>query len=251
MACSSRVVCSILIFIVTITCAVAQYHIPVAEGQPETTKEQLKRHHVALTEQGLIKALGSREAEVRELAAQALSEDGYKDAVPSIEQALLAETVPGNRVNIALSLAKLGDPVGRELLKSTCDNDTEPAHIRTLAAVDMSYLHDESCATAVFDVLKSTSPDDVGAREQALSLLPGLKELKKQNAQRILDAAAKALRDDAPGVRMIASSTLSSLGDPSAIPYLRSALDKEQDEGCRLQLSVDLAKLQSKIDERH
>jgi HEAT repeat protein len=219
-----------------------------ADGQLETTKQALKRHHIALNEQALLLALQHPDPEVRELAAQALAEDGHKDAISSIEKALLVETVPGNRVNISLFLAQLGDSTGRDNLKQICHDVNQPAYIRMLAAINMRYLQDESCIGAVFNVLDSSSTDDSGAKVQALSLLPSFK--LQENSQRVLEAVTKALTDPTPAVRIAASSTLGSLGRTAAIPYLREVLDKEQESACRFQMSLDLQRLE-KIKDAH
>lgn len=236
----------ILIFVASVG-TFAQSDSPIFEGQPETARAALARHHIQLTESALLKALRSPKPEVRDLAAEVLAQDGTTNAIPLIKAAMLAETVPGKRINFAFALAQLGDPIGRETLKNICDNNKEPAYIRMSAAVNMRYLKDESCMDAVFSVLQSNPDDDGGAgKAQALSLLPSFKHLAAEDPQRTVDVVTKALSDATPGVRMVASSTLGTLGQISAIPHLRAALEKEQNESCRLQMSLDLQRLQNK-----
>jgi HEAT repeat protein len=58
----------------------------------------------------------------------------------------------------------------------------------------------------------------------------------------------KALEDKDPSVRFSASDALGRLGNPSAIPYLESAIAKEQEETIRSQLQADLQTLRQKTE---
>jgi len=207
------------------------------DGQPETLEGALQRHHVALTKKALVSALRSPDEEVRRLAAQELAQDGASDAIPSIREALKAETLPLNQVNIAFSLAQLGDGTGLATLRGTCENPAAPGGIRMLAAQYMQNLHKQDCRKAVVQVLKFG--DDSGSRIQALSLALDFPD----ESLEMFDLVVKALTDQDPGVRMTASSMLGRLGNVSAIPYLEEALAKEQNDGCVLEMRMDLQHL--------
>jgi HEAT repeat protein len=239
------VVCLLVtLWVVSADVTIAQENGRSFNGPPETAKHALQRHGIGLTREALVSALRSPDAEVRELAAQVLAEDHEKDAIPSIVEALAAETVPANRVNIAFFLAQLGEEIGRTTLKRACDDFTISAWVRMLAAVNMRALHDDYCLASVVDVLQSW--DDPGARKQALSLVPDFERPSEQNAQNLFSLVVKALADQTPGVRTTASNTLGRLGNVAAIPALQSALANEHDEGCRFEMQMDLQQLQNK-----
>lgn len=67
-------------------------------------EEELRRHNIELTSTSLLQALGSRNAEVRWLAAEKLAVDKTIEAVPAMKAALDVETVPGTKENIAMPL---------------------------------------------------------------------------------------------------------------------------------------------------
>ncbi|MGD0214914.1 MAG: HEAT repeat domain-containing protein [Terriglobales bacterium] len=234
----------VIVFSLATTELVAQHSSSTTEGPLETSNDVLRRHHIAHTEPALIAALQNNDPEVRELAAVVLAEDGAKDAIPSIVEALRAETVPENQASMALSLARLGESMGRETLKNMCDDATKPDRLRMAAAVKMRYLHDDSCLPAVGLVLQSGR--DAAARTQALYLVPSFRHLPEEDFQPLFGLVVKALEDREHGVRMAASSVLGQIGDVSAIPHLRNALAKEQNDGCRLTMRLVLQQLEKK-----
>jgi HEAT repeat protein len=239
----SRVfVAQLVVVCVFAVCAISQQQALGFDGQPETAKEALTRRHIETTA-GLLKALRSNDPEVRQLAAAVLADDGIRDAIPAVREAFDSETVPGNRVNMALFLAQLGDMNGREYLSSVCKSDGESVDIKMLAAINMRYLRDDSCMDTVFTVLRSPSVADAPARTQAVYLSL---DFAPSHPQDVLDLLTKSLRDPDSGVRMAASSALQQLGSASAIPYLRTALETEQNEGCRLSMGLAIQRLESK-----
>lgn len=123
-----------------------------------------------MTKEALTAALRNPQPEVRQLAAQKLAADGDKDAIPAIMEALSKETAPINRLNIALSLAQLGEETGIATLKTICDSSMETGSIRMLAAIQMvDFLHNYSCRQDVFDILRNSHDPD--AQVQPLSAL--------------------------------------------------------------------------------
>jgi HEAT repeat protein len=224
----------------------AQDAVSNGEGalETETTEHTLQRFHIAHTEPALIKALRSHHWEVRVLAAFVLAEDGAKDAIPAIEEVLRTETVPGHQVNIAFSLARLGESTGRETLKSMCADSTQLGSDRMLAAVYMRDLHDDSCLPYIVQVLQSGG--DVDGQIQALYLVPSFRHLPEEGFQPLFGLVVRALTDPESRIRMTASSVLGQIGDVSAIPYLRNALAKESDEGSRITMQLVLQQLEKK-----
>jgi HEAT repeat protein len=215
-------------------------------GPPPTFTELLQQHHVALTKTGLLDALRSPEAEVRDLAAAKLAEDKTEDAIPAITQALAAEYVSGTKVNIAFALAQLGNEVGTSTLKETCHKSEINQGLRVRAALYMLDLKSNACLPDVLDLLQSQDEDDAGYRMEALSLVPRFKDVSKDDSQELLAITLRSLEDATPAVRMSASDALARLRDATAIPYLRSAIAAEQDEVVRAQMETALQWLQRK-----
>ncbi len=222
----------------------AQVGSVVIEGKD--TRNPLGRHHIANTKRALIAALRNDDAEVRQAASGALANGWPKDAIAPIKEAMLREIVAGNREAMAFDLARLGDATGRDTLTRLCHSTADPEYVRMAAAMNMSFLKDDSCVDVVLDVFRLDSdPDDPDSKSQALSLVPGfIGRLGGEESRRVLELVAKALDDPDPGVRMTASNTLGLLGDVSAIPALQAALTREKNEGCRLQMFTDLQRLE-------
>jgi HEAT repeat protein len=218
------------------------------EGQAETIEQALQRHHVALTQKALVAALRNPDREVRTLAAQKLADDGAKDAIPSLIEALRAETVPLNRVNIATSLALLGDERGLATLKGICNDPGVSGYVRMDAARHVLDRHDDYCRDAVIRELQSG--DDPDGLINAMHLTFRFARLSEDDSRRIFDLVVKALSDQTPGVRMAASNTLGRLGNVAAIPHLHEALAKEEVDGCRLEMQMDLERLQKQEHSR-
>jgi hypothetical protein len=122
----------------------------IFHGTPELI---LQRYHIVLDEPTVMSALRSDNAEVRVAAAELAAQDWPKDAVPAIEEAMLKEGVVWNRIRMAAALARLGDPLGRETLKSVCHSANEWGSVRMYAATILSTeFQDDSCLDLVFDV---------------------------------------------------------------------------------------------------
>jgi len=218
------------------------------EGQPETTEQALQRHHVALTKPALIAGLRDPDAEVRALAAHKLASDGSKDAIPSIVEAMNAEKVNSTRVNLAFSAATLGDEVGLTALRNSCEDGALSPYLRMVAAGYLQQLHDDSCRAAVLRQLETG--DDADGLISAMSVALNFPHKSSQESEKIFDLLVKALGSGTPGVRMNASNMLGRLGNVAAIPYLRKALVKEQDEACSLEMQMDIRRLQKQEQSR-
>jgi HEAT repeat protein len=216
--------------------------ISVANGRLSTIEETLKQHNVAVTKPALLNALSSPDAEVRYLAAQKLAEDKDKEAIPEIARALDSETVPSTQINIAFALAQLGDDRGFTALSKSCDDQKIQAGLRVRAAGYLLSLNNESCLKAVMTVLRSDA--DFDSRMFALSLLGRFHHISDEDSKSMCAAAVKSLTDPTPAVRISASTTLVTLGNPAAIPALERAVASETDQAVKNQMKSNLERLQ-------
>jgi HEAT repeat protein len=99
-------------------------------GALASLTEQLRQHHVELTEAGLLKALRSPDGQVRYLAALRLAEEKDMDSIPAIETALTAEKIPETRINIAIALVQFGQERGIAELIADCKDPGLPGYFR-------------------------------------------------------------------------------------------------------------------------
>ncbi|HEY6763157.1 MAG TPA: HEAT repeat domain-containing protein [Candidatus Sulfotelmatobacter sp.] len=211
-------------------------------GSPASLTEQLKQHHVELTQAGLKKALHSPDEQVRYLAALRLGEEKDIDSIPAIEEALAAEKVAETRINIAIALVQLGQDKGIAELTADCKDSELPGYFRARAMIYMLPRGNKACFRAALDLL-STDPD---SRDQVLSLLPQYRYPSKEESDEILEATTNCLTDESGAVRIQASYTLRTLGNPSAIPYLQSAIAAERGDVVRSQMQASLESLEGK-----
>lgn len=209
-------------------------------GPPASLTEQLKQHHVELSREGLLKALRNPDGRVRDLAAARLAEEKDTSAVPAIEEALAREKLPETRINIAFSLMQFGQQKGVTELTAACKDSALPGYLRARAILYMLPLGNRTCFKAALDLLH-TDPD---SRSQVLSLLPQYRSPSNEESEEILDATTSCLTDESGAVRIQASFTLSTLANPSAIPYLQSAIAAERDDTVRAQMQDSLKLLQ-------
>lgn len=214
--------------------------------RPPSFGDLLREHNIELTKDALVRALNS---DVRFLAVMKLAEDRAPDAIPAIKAALAAETVSRARVNIALALGLLGDRAGPDELKKVCaDKDLTP-EFRLYAVRYMFDLHfqkDEHCVAAAEEMVDSQNVD-FGGRISALALLPDFRDLTPAESQKVFDLVVHRLDDPEPTVQMEASSALASLGNASAIPYLKAAIAREKEEAIRSVFELNLEKLEKKV----
>ena len=241
-----------LLAFVTALEAFAQEAPPKIEvGGIRTIGELLRQHNVELTEPALLQALKSPDADVRYLSAMKLAEDKVINAVPAIKEALAAETVPRDRVNLALTLGLLGHPSGPDELKRMCADENFPPEFRLYAVrymFDLGTEKDEGCLHAAEDAAKMVDSGNrsVGYRVTAFELLVRFRTLTSEESQSVFDLVLHGLNDPDPFVRMGASSAFATLGDRNAIPYLKAAIAQEEDENIRSVLKINLKKLQQK-----
>jgi len=206
-----------------------------------TPAELLTREHVPLTRPGLLSALGSDSANIRDLAAAELAVQHAKDAVPDIYGALIVEHVPAVRVNMAYSLAQLGDPRGRNSLRDDCTTRGLRMDLRLTAASYLAQLHDASCIDTIFEALQPNVSSDV--QVQALSLIPEFAKLDERIASQLNALLLRSLSAGEASVRLEASDVIRNLGDRSAIPALEAAIAGESDDEVRAVMQASLETL--------
>lgn len=222
----------------------AQLSASSENGRLPTLTDRLKQYGIASTPSALSVALRSSEADVRELAALKLAEDNVKDAIPSIEQALNVENNGDTKINIAFALGQLEDRRGIDTLTTSCNNSSLNVGSRIRAARYLLHLHDESCLSAVVNIVQSQAGSEPDYRTEALSLLPSFGRVSDADSKRIVMIVAASLADPTPAVRISASDALVRLGKVDAIPALRNAIKVEQEESVLLQLNAALQSLQ-------
>jgi HEAT repeat protein len=230
-------------------CGLAQSNAPqVNFGHPMTTEQKLKQHHIELTRDSLINALHNSDAEVRYLAAQQLTGQRDQDAVPVIVDAATQEKAPRARINMAFSLALIGEKRGFAILNDACNNSSFPGYLRAAAAAYLLDVNDESCLGAVVNVAEVDAEPNY--RMAALALLPRFKNVSKDDSQRIYGIIVSSVTDSTPALRLTASSALVQLGTQTAIPVLQSAITSERDQVVRAQMESDLHSLEKKQENR-
>jgi HEAT repeat protein len=215
-------------------------------GSLPTFGEVLKRHNIELTQSALIAALNNLDPEVRYLAAHKLAEDGATEAIPAIKQALASEKVPRTRMNIALALAEMGEPIGFETLEDNCKNDNTSADTRARSAEYLLRFNRDSttCLSGVLDVLKGGSNGD---KMVAAELLPRYRNLPKEDSEKVFTGLVDALHAPYDLVRIAAGRAIADFGDTRGIAELGIVIESEQDELVRSRLQEDLGILRNKI----
>ncbi len=210
----------------------------------------LRKHGIELTEPSLLRALENPDANVRFLAAMKLAEDKTVDAIPAIKEALIAEKIPRDRVNMAVALGLLGDQSGKDELKKVCADSSVSPEFQLYAVRYMFDLHsqDGDCLRAAEQIAQSKDAKP-GDRISALGLLPRFQNLTAGESHKVFELVLKCLEDPEPIVRMAASDALAGAGNPSAARYLEAAMAEEQDESVRLAIQRDLKKLRQGANE--
>lgn len=221
---------------------------PITHGRGplETTEGMLRRHRIQLNTAALVEALQSRDAEVRWLAAAKLADDKAKDAVPAIVNALVSEGVPSARVNIAFSLARLGELKGLDALREICADSDAPAAFRLIAARYLSHLTyaDAVCRAALVDILEAEA--GYATLSEAVSLLLKGPELGPIEMGRVFRGLGQSLSNNEAAARLAASAALRDIGGPSAVPLLQRAIASEHDDTVRSAMQAHLRSLQRK-----
>ena len=228
-----------------IPCA-AQDWTPVGRGDaaPAKAADLLTLRHIGLTKDALLGALHNDSSEIRGLAAAQLADEGATDAIPAIVAALEAEQAPMQKLNIAASLAQLGDERGIRALHQACYDTHLSMSDRLTAVSDLLFWHDESCWNVVAQAAQS---HDVTDRITAFSLFPSFEKLSTDQSAAFRAQVINAAHDDDSSVRMEAINTLDRIGDVNdAIPALEAAIVAEPSPVMRMMMENELRGLKKK-----
>ena len=228
----------------------ASQQVPeVGHAKLYTYGELLKQHNIPLTQSALVIALKNADADVRYLAAMKLAEDKRVEEVPAIREALAAETVSRDRVNMALALGLLGDESGVTELKKTYADANVIPEFRLYAiryVLDLGAPNQGDCLTAAQDIGQSEETP-ISDRITALQLLVQFRGIRAEESERSLQLLEKSLQDKEPVIRTSASNTLARLGNPSSVASLIAAIGREKDQSVRTVFEADLTKLQGNV----
>lgn len=226
----------------------AAQELQVISGQPKPdVDEQIlqEKYHIAPTAEGLIGALQHQDRAVRQFAAMKLSIDGDKAAIRPILDALAVEKDDATRVTQAAAAARLESDEGFDALKNMCEDRSSSPVQRMLAAQTMvQVVGREECLSDVLEVLRpeDTAGEHFPAATMALNLLTysGYKQIPPGQLDEVRVLCARYLKNENPGLRMLAGMCIRDQGGPWAISQLRAAIDAELAEGVRNSLEKDL-----------
>ena len=208
----------------------------------ETFAQALTRYHIELSKPALIEALQNPNEGVRGLAAWQLLEEKADDTLPQILQAVRDERNPGTKVNLAAAAAAFGSKEGAAALAALCHDSALPGYVRTDAARHL--VHDEKDRSCVADLITMmASAADPETRVQTMNMLSQMTHLTEFESAEVLRYTLEALREPDLSLRLNAISALTALRDRKAIPYLRAAVQVEQDQTIRLQMNASLETL--------
>jgi HEAT repeat protein len=228
------------------TLASPQDRLVSGDGRMPTVRQLLRKHGIALSKEGLLKALKHNNPEVRYLAAQQLAEENETDAIPAMTAALRSERNLRARTNIAYALAQMGARRGFSTLKAICHNRTIPSYERLLAVDYLLRMGDESCNKVVLDYLRPRA--DPSAQVGAMYLLRRMSGISMDERLRALNFVHDSLSVRDISVKLTASDTLVSLKDETAIPAFERAIASETNREVRSKMQSDLKRLSAQRD---
>src|SRR5207237_3899016 len=126
------------------------------------------------------------------------------------------------KVVLVCSVADLGNESGSAALRRTCENLSLAAPIFGCARLATYGTLVKS--TVTMRLCSWPLPLRMQTHAQALYLLVGTNSLQKHDVRNIREVVRKALRDEAVGVRLVASNTIARIGDPSDGQFLEAAV---------------------------
>jgi HEAT repeat protein len=183
--------------------------------QHATASVRLQQHGVLKSEVSSRYALHDDDSQIRYLAAWQLADEGAKDSIPDIAEALDVETDPWARVFIACSLVELADDRGIEALQRDCDDSTLPLEVRVEVADYLLVLKQPSCPEVVAEAFPASE----------VVMMHFYEEAPRQYAA----IRALVLNSDDLGVKMAALTVIGNVRDFAAIPDLQAAIANESD----------------------
>jgi HEAT repeat protein len=204
-----------------------------------------------MTASALHEALNSQDPEVRELAASALIVTNDPSAKSLIHSALLRETVPRNRLNMAHFLISLSDKSGVPFLVSFCQpNAEDDGSGFQLAAADNLFMFkiDDPAATSkcfdsVVDLVRTTKHSEL--RANGLFILGKYKNLSPQARDEVRKLQIAFLGDPDPLVRSGAVQSIEMTSDASLLPMLNAMKLTETDKLVHQLVETATAQLQT------
>lgn len=216
----------------------------LAGGEPETEEDDREQRLVSvwgrtlatagvpLTTEGLVAALSSPRLDIRAGAALILGRRGENSAIPHLAL-LLQDEFPLVRVEVAMSLALLGDKSGLPALIQLLDEPLVTGSPVTAA----SYLADLGDRRGYRIVLKALVSELAGIRLSAAVALKSFLPYHGTviNGERIdlVATIERALEDNDPLVRRELLHKLAQLNDPRVLPILSRVHDSDTDESVR------------------
>jgi len=233
-------------------------------GPRPTIEGDLLRAGYGLSEQALLTALHDSRPAVRSLAVQKIAEEGWKDAIPSILNALSSETALGTRLWLANGLSKLGNEKGTQDIVETCNTQTLPADFRLTAAAFALESHNLECNGVVIEALHSALDHETGLTPERemnrvsfiYSLLDGRltefldrsTEIRRCLEESIVAGPKDSLKQYRDGVRIAAINALATFGDSGSLEKLRRALPSETGATMQQRIRASIEKLEEKAD---
>jgi putative membrane-bound dehydrogenase-like protein len=218
------------------------------QGQPPAKEVDWERTPLIL---GAVRdRLGDPAPEVRLAAAEAVSEDRDRTALPALRARFAAEDDPRVQAAIARVFAALSDTEALPLLIATFRADRAPASVRDAALAAVESIGTKAATRGLTEALVQSPPDDerlprllaaLGKLGDSQSVAPLVRTLANP-APKVRAAAAAALgrigqtKESAPAVRALlgdaalevrkaAIAALAALNDREAIPALVAAAE--------------------------
>ncbi len=238
----------IWMLLLLVTAPATCQQVPLGQGPLTSFGQTLARHHVKLSKQALIDALRDPDPSVRSAAAMKLAEDRATDATPALKDALDSEKLPVTRIDIAAALARLGDHRGLIALDEVCTDNAAPADLRLSAANDMFDVGEDACLDVITALMSDHAESEAtrDARKSALALLARFHNLADGDLETMTELALTSLASSDATERFYAASALRSLGNTRAIPYLKTAAQKETNTAANVAINNALVTLQKK-----
>jgi HEAT repeat protein len=137
----------------------------------------------------------------------------------------------------------MGDQRGIAALKEACASADKPSN-KVTAAQYLLMLNDESCLEEIVEMIESKADSD--QPQYAISVLPSFHNPPKELAYRIRQIMINALSDSSPTVRITAAIAIKQLHDAAFLPYLREAMNREEDETVKGRLTEAMQTLETK-----
>lgn len=215
----------------------------LAAQAPPTFEQALKAKGIQTSLMSLRNALRDPRPEVRGLAASMLAEKKDTDSIPLIVHALSKASSPLEKENLAQALLTLGDAPGHSAIREVCEDEKAGEDLRLIAAGQLAETGDKSCVKPVVEVLLHTT--DHSMRQGAMEFLKRDEEVPSSLMHDLQAGLERALRDEIPSNRQLASECILLFKISSAGDSLRKAIAVEKDPATRLRMKTDLRKLES------